>query len=72
MCLKYILFSNFMSIGKVECIDKIRIKCIAKKRKNKKLIAIYKVDKGQNCKHIKKIIFKIIILKKIIIFNIIV
>ena len=40
MCLKYILFSNFISINRIECIDKIRIEYVAKKRKNKKLTAI--------------------------------
>ena len=50
MCLKYILFSNFISIDKIGCIGKIRIECVAKKRKNRNLIAICKVNKGQDCK----------------------
>ena len=50
MCLKYILFFNFISIDKIGCIGKIRIKFVAKKRKNKNLTAICKVNKEKNCK----------------------
>ena len=50
MCRKYILFFNCISIDKIGCIGKIKIKFVAKKIKNKNLIVICKVNKGQNCK----------------------
>ena len=41
-------FFNFISIDKIEFIGKVKIEYVAKKRKNKKLIVICKVNKGQN------------------------
>ena len=39
-------FSNFLPIDEIEFLGKIKIECIVKKRKNKKIIIIYKVNKG--------------------------
>ena len=48
------IFFNFISIDKIEFLGKIKIECVVKKRKNKMLIIICKVNKGQNGKkHIK-------------------
>ena len=44
------IFFNFISIDKIEFLGKIKIECVVKKRKNKKLIIICKVNKGQNDK----------------------
>ena len=46
------IFSNFISIDKIELLDKIKIECVVKKRKDKKVIIMYKVNKGQNDKKI--------------------
>ena len=43
-------FSNFISIDKIEFLGKIKIEHVVKKRKNKKVIIICKVNKGQNGK----------------------
>ena len=44
------IFFNFISIDKIEFLGKIKIECVVKKRKNKKLIIICKVNKRQNSK----------------------
>ena len=47
-------FFNFISVDKIEFIGKVKIECLVKKRKNKKLIVVCKVNKGQNGKNILK------------------
>ena len=44
------MFFNFISIDKIEFLGKIKIECVIKKRKYKKLIIICKVNKGKNGK----------------------
>ena len=41
---------NFILIDKIEFLGKIKIECVVKKTKNKKLIIICKVNKWQNGK----------------------
>ena len=44
------IFFDFISIDKIEFLGKIKAECIVKKRKNKRIIIIFKVNKGQNGK----------------------